>query len=156
MNRRDFMRKTTYGTGLAASYNLVPGFAAGGATPEQDMQPSESQKSDAAGLPLVTSPGTRKGEMLYRTLGRTGEQVSAIGMGGFHIGHIQDEQESIKLVRTGIHLLKLGKKETAVAKCSPTAESQGSKLIDLWSHAADERAPVSEHTSRFVRDIFGR
>src|SRR5437667_208777 len=56
MNRRDFMRKATYGTGLAASYNLLPGFAAGGAIPEQDMQPSESQKSDAAGLPLVTSP----------------------------------------------------------------------------------------------------
>src|SRR5216684_3814069 len=53
-------------------------------------------------IPLTSSAGTRKGDMLYRTLGRTGEQVSAIGMGGFHIGHIQDEQESIKLIRTAI------------------------------------------------------
>jgi hypothetical protein len=36
-------------------------------------------------IPLVASPGTRSGDMLYRTLGRTGERVSAIGMGGFHL-----------------------------------------------------------------------
>jgi predicted aldo/keto reductase-like oxidoreductase len=99
MNRRDFMRKTVCTT---ASCNLLASLAAGQTTSEQKIPQSKSQKSDVAGLPLVTSPGTRKGEMLYRTLGRTGEQVSAIGMGGFHIGHIQDEQESIKLIRTAI------------------------------------------------------
>src|SRR5713226_2665789 len=45
---------------------------------------------------------TRKGEMIYRTLGRTGEQVSAIGLGGFHIGEPKDEDESIKIIRTAI------------------------------------------------------
>ena len=49
-----------------------------------------------------TPATTRKGDMLYRTLGRTGEQVSLIGMGGFHIGKQADEQESITLIRTGI------------------------------------------------------
>jgi predicted aldo/keto reductase-like oxidoreductase len=99
MNRRDFMRKTVW---TSASCSLLANLAAGQTTSEQNMQQGKSQKSDAAGLPLVTSPGTRKGEMLYRTLGRTGEQVSLIGMGGFHIGHIQDEQQSIKLIRTAI------------------------------------------------------
>ena len=52
---------------------------------------------------LTSSPGTRKGDMLYRTLGRTGETVSAIGMGGFHIAqHGLTEDESIRLVRTAI------------------------------------------------------
>ena len=54
-------------------------------------------------IPLTTNPGTRKGEMLYRTLGRTGEQVSAIGMGGFHIGqHGLTDDESVRLIRSAI------------------------------------------------------
>jgi predicted aldo/keto reductase-like oxidoreductase len=54
-------------------------------------------------IPLTQTAGTRKGEMLYRTLGRTGEQVSAIGMGGFHIAqHGLTEGESIRLVRSAI------------------------------------------------------
>jgi predicted aldo/keto reductase-like oxidoreductase len=40
--------------------------------------------------------------MIYRTLGSTGEKVSAIGLGGFHIGNPVFESESIKIVRTAI------------------------------------------------------
>nr|WP_228052106.1 aldo/keto reductase [Tychonema sp. LEGE 07199] len=40
--------------------------------------------------------------MSYRTLGRTGERVSAIGLGGHHIGRLREEQESIKLIRSAI------------------------------------------------------
>ena len=54
-------------------------------------------------IPLLSSPGTRSGDMLYRTLGRTGERVSVIGMGGFHIAqHGLTEDESIRLVHTAI------------------------------------------------------
>jgi len=54
-------------------------------------------------IPLTSSAGTRNGDMLYRTLGRTGEKVSAIGMGGFHIAQPGlTEQESIRLVRSAI------------------------------------------------------
>ena len=45
---------------------------------------------------------TRSGDMLYRTLGRTGEKVSAIGLGGYHIGVPKQEQEGIRLVRTAV------------------------------------------------------
>lgn len=45
---------------------------------------------------------TRKGDMLYRTFGQTGEQVSALGLGGYHIGTIKDEQEAIRVMRTAI------------------------------------------------------
>jgi predicted aldo/keto reductase-like oxidoreductase len=42
-------------------------------------------------------------DMLYRTLGGTGERVSAIGLGGFHLGlkHV-DEPLSLRIVRTAI------------------------------------------------------
>jgi uncharacterized protein len=43
-----------------------------------------------------------KSGMTYRTLGRTGEKVSMMGLGGFHIGVQKDEQESIRIIRTAI------------------------------------------------------
>src|SRR6267143_2760816 len=41
--------------------------------------------------------------MIYRTLGSTGEKVSAIGVGGWHLGlgHV-DEQLAIRIVRSAI------------------------------------------------------
>jgi len=44
---------------------------------------------------------SRKGDMLYRSFGNTGQTVSAIGVGGSHVGQI-DESLAIKLVRTAI------------------------------------------------------
>ncbi|HEY0550543.1 MAG TPA: aldo/keto reductase [Verrucomicrobiae bacterium] len=72
MNRRDFVRLTT-----AAGIAVTAGAHTFGAE-------------------------TRSGDMLMRTLGRTGEKVSAIGLGGFHIGEPKDEAEGIKIIRTAI------------------------------------------------------
>ena len=41
-------------------------------------------------------------DMIYRTLGRTGEKVSAIGLGGHHIGRPKDPAEGIRIVRSAI------------------------------------------------------
>ena len=49
-----------------------------------------------------TPKTTLEGEMIYRTLGATGEKVSAIGMGGFHLSKPKTDEEAIKLVRTAI------------------------------------------------------
>jgi predicted aldo/keto reductase-like oxidoreductase len=38
----------------------------------------------------------------YRRLGRTGELVSLVGVGGYHLGRQADEQEAIRIVRTAI------------------------------------------------------
>src|SRR6266436_709052 len=37
----------------------------------------------------------------YRTLGRTKEKVSLIGLGGYHLGNQADPEESIRIIRAG-------------------------------------------------------
>ena len=83
MERRDFL-KTATAAGVAAAAPL-------------------SLYAASAGSPAA-SPVTRpqSPDMQYRQLGRTGEMVSAIGLGGYHIGKQQDPAESIRLVRAAI------------------------------------------------------
>ncbi|PYX01378.1 MAG: aldo/keto reductase [Acidobacteria bacterium] len=38
----------------------------------------------------------------YRILGHTGEKVSMVGIGGYHLGTQHDEQESIRIIRTAL------------------------------------------------------
>jgi predicted aldo/keto reductase-like oxidoreductase len=42
------------------------------------------------------------GGMQYRTLGQTGERVSIVGLGGFHIGHQKDPNDSLRIIRSAI------------------------------------------------------
>jgi predicted aldo/keto reductase-like oxidoreductase len=49
-----------------------------------------------------TQAQIKKGEMLYRTLGSTGEEVSVIGVGGYHIGKPPDEQAGIRLIQSAL------------------------------------------------------
>jgi predicted aldo/keto reductase-like oxidoreductase len=51
---------------------------------------------------MLTPVTTRVSDMLYRTLGTTGEQVSLVGLGGHHIGRPGDEQEGVRLIRSAI------------------------------------------------------
>jgi predicted aldo/keto reductase-like oxidoreductase len=52
-------------------------------------------------LPRSAAAEVRNG-IPYHTLGNTGEHVSCIGLGGFHIGIQNDEQESIRIIRTAL------------------------------------------------------
>jgi len=54
---------------------------------QADRKPSQSESKN--GIP-------------YRTLGRTKEKVSLIGLGGYHLGKQADPQESIRIIRTGL------------------------------------------------------
>jgi len=69
----------------------------------QDKSVATQENGVMHQIPLTSSPGTRKGDMLYRKLGRTGQEVSSIGMGGFHLGqHGLSDDDSIRLIRSGI------------------------------------------------------
>jgi aryl-alcohol dehydrogenase-like predicted oxidoreductase len=60
----------------------------------------------AAGTTVLTSLGSKlygaADSFPHRVLGHTGEKVSLIGIGGYHIGKISEEQESIRIVRTAL------------------------------------------------------
>ena len=55
----------------------------------------------AGSLRGAAKPDTKNG-LPYRTLGRTGEKISLIGLGGYHLGNQSDPNESIRIIRTGI------------------------------------------------------
>src|SRR3954463_4364082 len=71
MERRRFLRNVAF-TGAAAQVALG--------------QRNKSSATAPARIPRVSNPGELRGEMLYRKFGNTGETISAIGLGGSHIG----------------------------------------------------------------------
>jgi uncharacterized protein len=76
MNRREFVRTAGTAAGVAVAGQLL---------------------SPAIGAE------TTSGGMIYRSLGRTGERVSAIGLGGYHIGKASiQEPDAIRLIRQAI------------------------------------------------------
>ena len=106
MERRTFIKSALAGAG-AVGLGAGQASAADPATLASETLPStgteQTPAQAAAALPRVTDPGTLKGEMIYRKLGTTGETVSAIGLGGSHIGKpALDEAASIKLMHEAI------------------------------------------------------
>lgn len=79
--------------------------AAGGsaaAAPITGNDPTTSNL-DPHNLARVSDPGEKRGEMLYRTLGRTGEKVSLIGLGGAHLSRKPlDEKAAGKLIHAAL------------------------------------------------------
>jgi aryl-alcohol dehydrogenase-like predicted oxidoreductase len=55
-----------------------------------------------AGTMSGSAAQDRKNGIPYRPLGRSGEKVSLIGLGGYHLARQSDTQESIRIIRTGL------------------------------------------------------
>jgi predicted aldo/keto reductase-like oxidoreductase len=79
MNRRLFIKFSAMAASAAAAYNLLEMTSM--------AEPTNSVKD---------------GDMIYRTLGRTGVSISAIGLGGYHIGSVESDDESIRIIRSAI------------------------------------------------------
>jgi predicted aldo/keto reductase-like oxidoreductase len=75
----------------------------GGTVTRRDFLELTIGATVASGVSRKAWADQTRRELPYRTLGRTGEKVSIIGLGGFHLGKSNvDEQESIRIVRTAI------------------------------------------------------
>jgi len=80
MERRDFLK-----TAATAAIGAAAGEQLGSLRADAEEKAAES------------------GGMIYRTLGRTGEKVSAIGLGGYHIGTAKlTDEESVGLIRQAV------------------------------------------------------
>lgn len=88
INRRRFVGMSV--AGLAACLAGVEGLA----------QTGGPRASEPEALP-PTPPSIRRGDMLYRSLGTTGETVSLVGLGGFHLGK-PSEEAAVALVRRAV------------------------------------------------------
>lgn len=81
MDRRQFAKTAGYAAGAVAAQQLW----------------SKLMAAQSA------EPVSRSGEMIYRLLGRTGERVSAIGLGGYHLGKpALTDDEAVRLARQAI------------------------------------------------------
>ena len=82
MKRRDFLKATA----AAGAAHVL-------ATAARRLEAAEDRKSD---------PGVLRNGMLYRKLGSTGVEVSAIGVGGHHIGIPKEPSEGIAIIRAAL------------------------------------------------------
>ena len=79
------------------------GLAGTAITPAAAQPVADSAAGSAAILPKLGDAGELRGDMLYRKLGKTGETVSAIGLGGSHIAKKGiEEAESVRLVQAAV------------------------------------------------------
>jgi len=82
---RQFNRRVLIGTALGEAAMLA---ATGADAAAADEMPRPTE--------------TRKGDMLYRSFGKTGQTVSVIGVGGSHIGQAPSDDAATKLIRTAV------------------------------------------------------
>lgn len=95
VNRRDLLKAVSTSGLIAATI----------AASEAWFKPllAQTKPTPTTTKPATTMPTTTKqGEMIYRTLGRTNENVSVIGLGGHHIGRPPSEQDGIRLIHAAI------------------------------------------------------
>lgn len=89
MQRREFLESMKV---VAAIPLAVTATAAASNAHEQHEKPPHLKKPKEI----------LRGDMRFRPLGSTGEEVSIIGLGGHHIGRQKEENESIAIIRAAI------------------------------------------------------
>jgi aryl-alcohol dehydrogenase-like predicted oxidoreductase len=89
------MERRTFLEAMAAA-----AVATGSQATAHEQQEQDQKKADQPNA--ADQAGQSSGVLERRPLGRTGEQVSIIGLGGFHIGTQKEERDSIHLIRAAI------------------------------------------------------
>jgi uncharacterized protein len=103
-----------------------------------------------------TSEGVPK-----RILGRTGEKVSILGLGGHHLGQIKEDKESIRLIREGIDMgvtfidnawdYHKGRSEELVGKA--LRDGYRSKAFLMTKHHGRDKKMAMEHLEESLKRL---
>ncbi|MDX9972592.1 MAG: aldo/keto reductase [FCB group bacterium] len=114
----------------------------------------------AASLPETPKAVGIRNEMPYRVLGRTGEKVSLLGVGGYHIG-IVPKAESVRIIRTaideGVNFLDNswsytnGKSEEYMG--AALKDGYRDKVFLMTKHDGRDRKTAQEHLETSLRRL---
>jgi aryl-alcohol dehydrogenase-like predicted oxidoreductase len=106
MERRSFLKSSIAGMSMtaAAGISTAAGINTAAGTTSAAVNPDGTEVSlNPHDLLRVTDAGERRGDMLYRTLGSTGEKVSLIGLGGAHLSRKPlTEASAVALIHAAI------------------------------------------------------
>jgi aryl-alcohol dehydrogenase-like predicted oxidoreductase len=117
----------------------------------------------AAGMaPTAAWAAAGEGEGVpTRDLGKTGVKVSMLGLGGFHIGTLRDDQESIRLIRQAIDMgvtfldnaweYHSGRSEDLVGRALQDGYRQ--KAFVMTKHHGRDKATALQHLEDSLRRL---
>jgi aryl-alcohol dehydrogenase-like predicted oxidoreductase len=102
--RREFLTTTAAAAAGAATLATAArlGWAAAPLPPGVPAALPNADKSISDISELKTPESTKEGDMLFRTLGKTGEKISLLGLGGYHFANPRDPAESTRLLHKAV------------------------------------------------------
>ncbi|HEY8078579.1 MAG TPA: aldo/keto reductase [Labilithrix sp.] len=97
IHRRAFLGATVAGLAMSACRRAAPS-----AGSSDEPPPGPRPGAPTEGQIAIPPPQQSSAEMPKRKLGSTGESVSIVGLGGFHIGLPKEDQEGVRIIRSAI------------------------------------------------------
>ncbi|MBF5045291.1 aldo/keto reductase [Simulacricoccus sp. 17bor-14] len=142
-SRRDFLELA----GAALLAPVVSAAAAAAAGPS-------TTGSSGSGPGSTGSDGGTRGILLPRTLGKTGVQVSGLGVGGYHLGTMKSEAEAVRLVHEAIDAgltffdnaweYNEGRSEQWLGKALEGKRQQVFLMTKVCTHGRDKRVAMQQ------------
>ena len=146
--RRQFLKRVgMIGAGLALTDLILQHSKSEAASPSSEEMSLQAGETSAAAQ-------TSTGEIPRRSFGRTGVEVSAIGLGGYHIGVPKDEQEAIRIIHeamdAGIDFMDNaweyndGVSEQRLGKALRGRRDQAFVMTKVCTHGRDRKVAMQQ------------
>ena len=146
--RRQFLKRVgMIGAGLALTDLILQHSKSEAASPSSEKMSQQAGETSAAAQ-------TSAGEIPRRSFGRTGVEVSAIGLGGYHMGVPKDEQEAIRIIHeamdAGIDFMDNaweyndGVSEQRLGKALRGRRDQAFVMTKVCTHGRDRKVAMQQ------------